>query len=379
MTTLAAGIGGYFGAFTAALNALDRIFEVEGPWAKRHNLINHVLSYNLERLHNSFRCWELHCHFAEAFKIDATESGFPLYRHVLELEDDAGRAAQRLRALDEPPELRAKMLDVMLKQSKFPQEQQRELAERLYFETLRNSGLFFKSSPPRTIRHAFNKKSERPVYVVHWSTYDGTANLPMVYMAVIEDSSNSGMTAFNGTRPHKRATWHRPTDGLPNREFARRFNEFIIANSGYGLSLTTIATELDKTFEELHPKQLRRFIVGPFYAGAVTKHNELLQGVLDGVENPENNWLLTWTMQELYSKEEQPGRWGLFGKSAPEEVFYINTQDLDCAQQGVSALERHALVPHEAYQAAYAQGRAGDMLADYNCYIVSGDDILKNV
>ncbi len=379
MNKPAAGIGGYFNAFSAALNALDRIFEVEGPWAKRHNLINHVLNECLHSLRGSFECWELNSRYADAFKIDASESGFPMFRHVLELEDDAGRAQDKLRSLPKEEELRAQMLDAMMMKGQFPGKHQRALAERLYFENLVGENLFLKSRGARTIRHHFNKKSGRPVYVVYWTVYDGSANLPLIYTAVLEDSSNDGMTIYNNTRQQDRASWHRPVQGLPNRSFAERFSRFVEANCAYGLTLTTVATALDKEFEELHPKQLRRFIVGPFYAGGVTRHNEKLQAVLDGVQSSESNWLLTWTMQELWSTEEKPGRWGLFGRSAPEEIFHINTGDIDCAQQGVSALERHALVPHEAYQAAYAQGRAGDMLAKYNCYIVSGDDVLKQV
>jgi hypothetical protein len=379
MTTDAAGIGGYFGAFSSALTALDRIFEVEGPWVKRHELINHVLSEALEKLTNSFRCWELKCRFADAFAIDASESGFPLYRHVLELEDDAGRASAGLTRLPEPERIRADMLDMLMKHKRFPGDLQRSMAERLYFETLLARPLFLKSSQPHTIRHAFNKNSGRPVYVVYWSIYDGSANLPLIYMVLLEDSSNEGMTAFNNTRQHNRATWHRPQPGLPNQALATRFAEFAQTQCGYGLSLTTIAMALDKDFEQLHPKQVRRFVVGPFYAGGVTEQNARLQSVLDGVERSQNNWILTWTIQDLHSKVERPGRWGLFGRSAPQEEFYINTEDLDCAQLGLSAMERHALVPHEAYQAAYAQGRADDMLSNYRCYIVSGDDVLKHV
>ena len=54
MNKPADGIGGYFDAFAAALTALDGIFEAEGPWAKRHNLINHVLNESLHRLRGSF-------------------------------------------------------------------------------------------------------------------------------------------------------------------------------------------------------------------------------------------------------------------------------------------------------------------------------------
>ncbi len=379
MSVLAAGTGAYFEALMEAFSGLDRVFEVEGPWGKRHNLINYVLSENSQRLRNTLKCWDLYCHYSKAFKIDKVESGFPTFRHVLELEDDLKRADQMLDKLDAAQDIREDMLEQLMRYKRFPADQQQAMAERMYFEALKERSLFLKVNGPATIRHAFNQNSGRPFYVVHWSVYDGSANLPMIYMAVIEDSSSEGLDTYKATTDFQKPTWHKPKNGLPNLEFADRFSRFVADHSAYSLNLTTIATALDKDFEELHPKQLRRFIVGPFYAGGVTEQNEELQRVLDGVERASNNWILTWVRQELHSKQEEPGKWGLWGRSAPNEIFYIDTTNLDCVQQGVSALEQHALVPHEAYQAAYAQGRADDMLADYHCYILTGDDVLKHV
>ena len=111
---------------------------------------------------------------------------------------------------------------------------------------------------------------------------------------------------------------------------------------------------------------------------ASRRHNEEIQGVLDRVDDPDSMWLFTWTAQEIYSKEQKPARWGLWGRSAPEEIFYINTEDLDCVQQGVSSVERRALVPHEAFQAVFAQGKTEQIFGDYQCYIASGDHIIRH-
>ena len=57
----------------------------------------------------------------------------------------------------------------------------------------------------------------------------------------------------------------------------------------------------------------------------------------------------------------------------------MNTDDVDCAAQGVSSIERYALVPHVAYQAAFAKGLANEIFNDYRCYIASGEHILRHV
>ena len=135
----------------------------------------------------------------------------------------------------------------------------------------------------------------------------------------------------------------------------------------------TIATNLDKDFEPLHPKQLRRVVLGPFYSAGITENNATVNEMLSKVRKPENAWLLTWTIQEVYSKAEKPGRKGLFSSEKTTQEFHINTDDLEAARQGVSSYEKHALVPHEAYQALYAAGEAQKIFAGYKVHIMSKD------
>ena len=299
---------------------------------------------------------------------------------MLQLENDSKQAERRLEEIATAHQIRKEMIELLLKHREHPGDLQRKMAERLYFETLADYHAYSTHTTPYTVRHSINRRTGRHYYVVQWATYDGSAHLPIIYVAVIEDSSDDPPPP-----PADRQDGHKPwpegeaVKGLPNRQLSAQFRAFTEAHSSYSLTLTTIATALDKDFPELHPKQLRRFIVGPFYAGGFTNHNEEVQGILDKVEDPENMWLMTWTAQELYSKEERPARWGLWGKSAPEEVFHIDTDNVDCVRQGVSAVERRALIPHEAYQAVYTQGRVDEILGDYECYIASGDHIIRNV
>ena len=157
------------------------------------------------------------------------------------------------------------------------------------------------------------------------------------------------------------------------------FREFAENYSSYSLNLTSIATALDQNFSTLHPKHLRRFILGPFYAGGLTDHNKKVQSVLDTVADTSENWLLTWTIQDLHSLKEVSEASGLWNNQSVTQVFHVDTDDVDCAAQGVSALERYALVPHAAYQATSANGLSDDIFKNYCCYISSGDHILQHV
>jgi len=380
MTDMVADIGRYFGAVDRAFSGLARAFEIEGDglWVKRHNLIHRICKLHLDRLRTAHACWELATRFWDHFRIDTRESGLPVFQHMLQLDNDRKGAEKRLEEIATAHQIRKEMLELLLRQRQHPRELQRTMAERLYFETLADFPIFAPHTPPQTVRHSINRRTGRPYYVVQWATYDGTAHMPLIYVAVIEDSSD-------GVPPADREGGHQPwpegeaVPGLPNRELSAQFAAFTQAHSSYSLTLTTIATALDKDFPTLHPKQLRRFVMGPFYAGGFTSHNAKVQGILDKVDDPDNMWLMTWTAQELFSKEERPARWGLWGKSAPEEVFHIDTDNIDCVRMGVSAVERRALIPHEAYQAVYAHGSVDEILGDYECYIASGERIIRNV
>jgi hypothetical protein len=375
-------IQSYFSSVDLAFGALERIFETEGIWVKRHNLIYETVKEHIGPLRHAFDCWQLNARFADAFRIDTSDSGFPLFRHVLQLENDHKKIAGKLETLPKPDQIREEMVEHMLKTKKFPRKLQKNMAERLYFSALGKARAFRSHSVCRTVGHFFEKTSRRPCYVVHWSCYDGSHNLPMVYMAVIEDSSPEA------PRPpaRRKGPWGKPKGekdylgpGLPNRDLTEDFQKFITANSQYSLNLTSIATAMDNDFPTLHPKNLRRFILGPLNIGGLTENDPRLDKVLSSVKDIENNWGLTWTLQELDSQDEVDVKGGLWGVSVPREVYYINTDDPDCVQQGVSATARHALIPHEVYQKAYASEEAAKIFSDYQCYIASGEHILRHV
>jgi hypothetical protein len=46
---------------------------------------------------------------------------------------------------------------------------------------------------------------------------------------------------------------------------------------------------------------------------------------------------------------------------------------------GVSAFEKHALVPHEAYTALYASGEADSIFAGYKVHVISGNQVVSEV
>ena len=371
----------YFTAISAALGGLDVFLRDDRSPLYRHGLVAKVLSEYIVRLENSFSCWRNRLGFMESFRISRAESGYPVFQNVLELENDRRQADKRLAAIPEPDVLRAEMADFILRHRAMPEALRRSMAERLYLEEVSAGLVFAPFVLPKTIKVSVNPKTRRPFYVVHWGAFDGSANLPLVYMATVEDSSDAIARTLVGRdgKLNEKVPIPLPVEGLLNPELAHRFDDFAEKNSAYSLSPATIAGNLDKDFDLLHPKQLRRVVLGPFYSAGITEHNSTVAEVLSKVRRQENAWLLTWTVQEIFSKAERPARRGLFSSQPAREEFHINTDDLEAARQGVSSYERHALIPHEAYQALYAAGEAQAVFGGYQVHVISNGQVISDV
>ena len=371
----------YFGAMDQALDALDKFLREDDSPLYQHDVIGAVVAGYLKRLRGSFDSWENRIAFADSFKVSKAESGFPSFRNVLELENDRKTAELRLKEMPSEETLREEMIDFILRKKKFPTQLQKSLAKRRYLGSVLSEKQFSSLVLPRTIRVSVNPKTKRPFYVLHWGYFDGSANLPLVYMATIEDSSSHMIETLvtKSGKLNKQVNLPLPVDGILDPKLAHKFDDFCEKNSSYSLTLSTIASSMDKDFDNLHPKQLRRFVLGPFYHAGITEHGHLVEKILAKVRKPENAWLMTWTMQEIFSINETPAKWGLWGGQPAREQYYINTDDLDCARQGVSAFLRHALVPHESYQAIYAADKADEIFAGYQKNIVSGKQILRDM
>jgi hypothetical protein len=371
----------YFAAIAAALDGLEIFMRDDRSPLYRHGIVARIVAEYIGKLEKTFSCWRNRLGFMETFRISRAESGFPVFQNVLELENDRKQAPQRLANIPQADELRSEMADFILRHKQFPAALQKSIAERLYLEDVANGDTFAPFNLAQTAKVSVNPKTMRPFYMVHWATFDGSANLPLIYMATVEDSSEGlvKQLVLDNGKLNEKVPIPLPVDGLLNPELAHRFDDFTEKNSAYSLSPITIATNLDKDFETLHPKQLRRVVLGPFYSAGITEHNSTVSEVLSKVRRPDNAWLLTWTVQEVFSKAEKAGRRGLFSSDKATQEFHIETDDLEAARQGVSGYEKHALIPHEAYQALYAAGEAQGIFAGYKVHILSKGQVISDV
>ncbi|MEL6437461.1 MAG: hypothetical protein AAFP99_11790, partial [Pseudomonadota bacterium] len=317
----------YFASIDAALAGLDVFLRDERSPLYKHGLVAQALMPYVARLDQSFDTWRNRISHSPRFKIARSESGFPVYQHVLELEQDQRNADSRLAAIPEPEMLREEMADFILRHKAFPEDLQASMAERLYLEAVKEGKLFGSFVLPETIKVSVNPKTRRPYYLTHWGAYDGTEDLPMIYSLVAEDSSPDMVRDLvtDDARLNKRVEIPLPVGGLLNPAMARKFDQIAEANSAYTLSPATIAKNIDEAFDNLHPKQLRRIVLGPFYSAGITAHNDVVNRILNTVHDPSNAWLLTWTVQDVFSKSERPAKRGIWSSEPAREEFHIET------------------------------------------------------
>ncbi len=367
----------YFQSMEAALDGLQRFLSMD----TEVNRASRIMGPYIDRLATSFSCWRNRLGFMEQFRISRAESGFPVYQNVLELEKDRKTADERLSAIPDADVLREEMADFILRQKAFPIDLQARMAERLYLQEIGKGELFSPFILPETVHVSVNPKTQRPAYGVTWAAFDGSQMLPVLYSLVTEDSSAKIaqlLVTKNGAL-NDEVEIPLPVGGLLNPELAKRFDEFAESNSAYSLTPITIAKNLDQDFADLHPKRLQRAVLGPFYSAGITENNARVNEILSKVRKPQNAWILTWTVQEVFSKNEKPAKNGWFSSFPAEEEFHINTDDLEATRQGVSLYEKHALVPHDAYQALYAEGEADKVFAGYKVHVISGHNIVSQV
>jgi hypothetical protein len=367
----------YFQTVRAAFVGLEAYLDGPGRNQASKDLTSALLMKYVERLKTSLACWENKIGFMDRFRISRAESGFPVFQNVLELENDRRSAPEKLAAIPDAGRLRAEMVDFILRNKTFPEELQSRIAERLYLEEAQKGEVFSPVVLPETSSVSVNTETLRPSVVVNWAAFDGAQTLPMIYIARIEDSSENltrMLVKSDGTLNDK-VDIPFPVGGFLNPELAARFDDFVIRNSGFALTPVTIATNLDKDFPTLHPKQMRRIVIGPFYSAGITENNEVINSILSRVRKAENAWLLTWTVQDVISKQEKPAQRGFFSSTPAEQIYHIDTNDLEAARMGASAFEKHALVPHDAYTALYASGEAERVFAGYKVHVISGNQV----
>ncbi len=287
--------------------------------------------------------------FFGSLAIDRVESGFPVFRELLTMANDAQQADRHLAGSMTVPELKDEMIRQIVGELTIPTKLQFACAQRMYYEALKQGGLFWAQNDPQAVWRG-QVEPERRAYLLHWAVYDSQVNLPTVYLMEVEDTGRNGLPVDERRWPEAQA--------------------HLMAQSVAGLKLLTIAQGFDRDFNDLHPKRLRRFHIGPMYSSAFTRQTGPLHDVLEEARAPEGqDWALVWTVETLESERVIEERSGWFGK-VDREVFALDPFAGRGAETGATSTERAIIMPARPYQVLAEKNPPG--FREVRKFVVSG-------
>ena len=268
--------------------------------------------------------------FFGSLAIDAHESGFPAAEEIITMASDAQQAERHLAGMPSADDLKKQMVEVIISDRAVPTKLQFALSQRLYYEELLRGQLFWARNDPRIVWTG-NLSDERRSFRIHWAVYDSQVNLPVIYMMEVEDTGKIALPKDQRRWPEAQA--------------------HLMAQALGGLKLVTIAKGFDEDFDDLHPKRLRRFHLGPMYSSAFTKQSGPISQVLDAARAPEGqDWALVWSEEDLHSEHVMTERAGWFS-SVEREVFALDPFGGRGGETGTTRMERSIVLPQRPYQA----------------------------
>ena len=260
--------------------------------------------------------------------IDFHESGFPVFQEIVTMANDAAQAARHLDEMAEAERLKDEMVRQIVGERIVPTRLQYALSQRMYYETLRDGGLYFAQMHPAA-EFISDVSGGRRGYLLHWGVYDSQMNVPVVYLMEVVDSGKKALPLDERRWPAAQA--------------------HLLAQSVGGLKLLTIAKGFDTDFGDLHPKRLRRFTLGPMYSAAFTLQTGAMREVLEEAKaGPGEDWALAWTIEELVSERVEVEE-GWFSRTE-REVFRLDPFAAQGAETGATRITRSLILPQRPFQ-----------------------------
>jgi hypothetical protein len=267
--------------------------------------------------------------FFGSLTMDERDSGFPVAEELMTMANDAQQAAAHLENMPSVEALKDQMVRAILGERMVPTKLQFALSQRLYYEELARGDLFWVRNDPQA-EWTGNPGEGRRSFRLHWATYDSQVNLPVIYLMELEDTGRVALPKDERRWPAVQA--------------------HLSAQALGALKLVTIARGFDEDFDDLHPKRLRRFHLGPMYSHQYTRQAGPLREVLEEAKAPEGqDWALVWTEEELVSDRVTLQKSGWFS-TVEREVFALDPFGAQGPDLGATRSERCIILPQRVYQ-----------------------------
>jgi hypothetical protein len=287
--------------------------------------------------------------------VDLTDSGFPNFYDIMQLDADLSTRGERLPKLPPIDVLKELLLEHVMIVPSLEQEDDHvakmhhylwQISERAYLESLDLRVQFFQFTPGKleqVPQDEFREEGRRS-YTFSWGCYDPQTNRPSVYFMLFTQDETE-----------------RPLDEVNNPEYAKFLDTVRHVAARAPKQLKVIGLGLDELFKNLYPKAIKRFNIGPLVSPMLYKglgegigHDTFALWLLPLFERSELNdddFVLLFNTEFVYSeREEVPEKFLPFGKQKVRQMFYVPKNDRELLRRGAGAFLPYALMPHRLRQ-----------------------------
>lgn len=340
----------YLAQMTLALKSLGRVIQRS---AGADNLEARAIDRHVSRLESTFRLLALKHFYPSAdlpLKIDTTDSGFFHFSTLIDLAADLKARDALLAVMHPVDELKREMAARIVHSQAPVRDLQQQIARRLYLEALSPEGVLEPFVPGQLVQ----LQGDDAQHMGFWSfaTYDKGLNRPFVYLVYFVYDRKHALQ--EGSEDHQKLI-----------EASARLASGTSTLLGFSNQLDDLSP--------IHPRIVKRVILGPYWAPGYTENEGELGQLLEGNRSA-MPFALRWETETLLSDRELRIGRGLLSKGRLKQVFWI-PRDFDLSQRGVSRLERSILVPHWLGQ----QMADASLLADHARYVIDKEDEVYGV
>ncbi len=236
---------------------------------------HHFLSPNLALLVDSLDCLRLKHSTEGEDRIDFQptitpfNSGFPTFNEFHLLGVDREKAKEVLTSLPATQALLSTM-KWKIRAGESVEHEQILLKRSLYFnkllETRTLPGTSVLSNPPEFIKTEEGKR----YYIMDWCALQSAPFVPVLYRMWFTQNANYAQLHTEG---ETKGTAH------------PRLEDFVQQTKSGIDGLTNFATRLNHSIEEIHPKEIRKYTVGPFYDSVTSNSDEMIKA-FEGCKDP---------------------------------------------------------------------------------------------
>lgn len=259
----------------------------------------------------------------QRMKVDLTESSFPNYLEIKQIESDLEQREDLLKGLPEEAVLRQSIVDFIFKNKAVPKKLLKQLAKRKYLEMLGKETPF--SSYNSGKYRQLSKKNEQPTYLYHWAVFDSKTNRPFIYFLLFD---------------------HEEVNRVPFKSeklLITALTKYIEKSSAHQSPLRVMASDIDREFRTIHPKVLKRMDIGPLYGHLSLDKHPFTKLVKD--QFSEKDWIVEFTTELLFSVGQKRTN-GFLSTGELREVFFIDESNKECMERHVSKVLNYMIAPH---------------------------------